>query len=154
TQDEFDVLMQVITAVNTIDLTSLGGGAIIPLGHVSITGNAQQSGAFGFNTSQITAAIDDIFNSPALQAVEDVLRDVGNYTGFSSQAGFEFPLLENPGPVLGAILTGQKQTMFSFTTGRQHFELAPSIGVGVKDLFGVFLTAGIIFDAKLTMGYD
>ena len=56
--------------------------------------------------------------------------------------------------MIGAILTGQTKTMFSFSTGRQHFELAPSIGVGIKDLFGVFLSAGIIFDANLTMGYD
>ena len=59
-----------------------------------------------------------------------------------------------PGPVLGGILTGQAKDMFTFTTGREHFELAPSIGVGIPDVFGVFLSAGIIFDADLTMGYD
>ena len=79
---------------------------------------------------------------------------MGNYAGLTSTAGFKFPLLENPRPVIGAILTGQTETMFSFSTGRQHFELAPSVGVGIKDLFGVFLSAGIIFDANLTMGYD
>jgi hypothetical protein len=56
--------------------------------------------------------------------------------------------------VIGGILTGQTETMFSFSTGPQHFELAPSIGFGIKDLFGVFLSAGVIFDADLTMEYD
>ena len=153
-QDRFTTMVQIIKAVNTIDLAGGTGGAIIPFGTISLTGNAQQAGAFGFDTSLVNGAIDDILNSPALQEVEDALKTVGNYTGLTSTAGFQFPLLESPGPVVGAILTGQTETMFSFSTGRQHFELAPSIGVGIKDLFGVFLSAGVIFDANLTMGYD
>lgn len=153
-QDRFALMVKIVKAVNTIDLSGSTGGAVIPFGTIKVTGNAQQTGAFGFDTSLLSGAIDDIFNSPALQAVQDTLEEVGNYTGLTSTAGFQFPLLEDPGPVIGAILTGQTKTMFSFTTGRQHFELAPSVGVGIKDLFGVFLSGGIIFDANLSMGYD
>ncbi len=151
-QDSFKLMMQVITAVNSIDLSG-NTGAVVTFGDINLTGDARASG-FSFDTTAISGVIDDIENSPALQSVEDTLKDVGNYVGLTSTGGFEFPLLENPGPVIGAILTGNIETMFSFSTGRQHFELEPSIGVGIKDLFGIFLTAGVVFDANLTMGYD
>ena len=86
--------------------------------------------------------------------MEDALQKVASYAGDDADGGMTFPLLENPGPVIVGMLTGQVETMFSFSTGPQHFELAPSIGFGIPDLFGVFLTAGISFDADLTMGYD
>ena len=98
--------------------------------------------------------IDDIFNSPVLDDLQDTLQSVASYAGVTSTAGFQFPVLEDPGPIVGGILTGQAQTMFSFTTGREHFELAPSIGFGIPDLFGVFLTAGITLDADFSVGYD
>ena len=151
-QDSFSLMMQIINAVNSIDLSG-NSGAVVSFGDINLTGDAQRSG-FSFDTSAISGVIDDIENSPALQTVEDTLKDVGNYVGLTSTGGFKFPLLDNPGPVIGAILTGQIATMFSFSTGRQHFELAPSIGVGIKDLFGIFLSAGVVFDANLTMGYD
>jgi hypothetical protein len=154
-QDSFKLMVQIINAVNAIDLSGNTGGAVIPLGTITVTGNPQQAGGFGFNTSSLTTAIDDIFDVPALQAVEDAVRKVGNYAGTSSTAGFQFPLLENPGSVIAGILLGQPDTtLFSFSTGRQHFELAPSIGVGIPGVLGIFLDAGIIFDANLTMGYD
>ena len=83
---------------HTIDLSGNTGGAVIPFGTIKLTGNAQQTGAFGFDTSLLSGAIDDILNSPALQAVQDTLEKVGNYAGLTSTAGFQFPLLENPGP--------------------------------------------------------
>ena len=155
-QDRFELMVEIVKAVNTIDLSGGTAGAVIPFGTIKLTGDAQSQlpGAFGFDTSLVTGAIDDILNSPALQEVQDALETVGNYAGLTTSSGFKFPLLENPGPVIGAILTGQIETMFSFSTGRQHFELAPSIGVGIEDLFGVFLKAGMIFDANLSMGYD
>ncbi len=153
-QDRFTFMVKIVKAVNSIDLSGETGGAVIPFGTITLTGNAQQAGAFGFDTSQITGAIDDIYEIPNLQAVKDAIKTVGDYTGLTSTAGFQFPLLENPGPVIGAILTNQTETMFSFTTGRQHFELAPVVGFGIPDVFGLFLSAGIIFDANLTMGYD
>ncbi len=121
-QDRFALMLHIVNAVNSIDLSGSTGGAIIPFGTITLTGNAQQAGAFGFDTSLVSGAIDDILNIPALQDVEDELKTVGDYTGLTSTAGFEFPLLEDPGPVIGAILTGQTETMFSFSTGRQHFE--------------------------------
>ncbi len=158
-QDRFDLMIHIIKAVNAIDLAGNTGGAVIVFGDInlggtSLTGDGQLAGGFNFDTSQLSGVIDDIFNSPVLNDVKDTLQTVASYTGFTSTAGFQFPLFENPGPVIGGILTGQTQTMFSFSTGREHFELAPSIGFGIKDLFGVFLTAGIVFDADFTMGYD
>ncbi len=158
-QDRFDLMIHIMKAVNSIDLSGSTGGAVITFGDINLGGTAlagdgQLAGGFNFDTSLLSGVIDDIFNSPVLQDVQDTLQTVANYAGFASTAGFQFPLLENPGSVIGGILTGQTQTMFSFSTGREHFELAPSIGFGIKDLFGVFLTAGIVFDADFTMGYD
>ena len=154
-QDSFKLMVQIINAVNSIDLSGNTGGAVIPFGTITVTGNPQQAGGFGFNTSLVTNAIDDIFGIPALQTVEDAVRKVGSYTGATSTSGFQFPLLENPGSVIAGILLGQPDsTLFSFSTGRQHFELAPSLGVGIPGVLGIFLNAGIIFDANLSMGYD
>ena len=154
-QDSFKLMVQIINAVNSIDLSGNTGGAVIPFGTITVTGNPQQAGGFGFNTSAVTTAIDDVFDIPALQSVEDAIRKVGNYSATTSTAGFQFPLLENPGSVIAGILLGQPDTtLFSFSTGRQHFELSPSIGVGIPGVLGIFLKAGITFDANLTMGYD
>ncbi|MCC7084995.1 MAG: putative Ig domain-containing protein [Pirellulales bacterium] len=154
-QDSFKLMMQIINAVNFIDFSGSTGGAVIPFGTITLTGNAQQAGQFGFDTSQLGGAIDDILNTPALHDLKDDITAVANYAGLTASAGFKFPLLENPQSVVGGILLGQPDTtLFSFTTGRQHFELAPSIGIGIPDLFGIFLSAGIVFDANLTMGYD
>lgn len=153
-QASFKTMVKVIRAVNTFDLSGVTGGAVISFGDINLTGNAQLPGGFNFDTSQLPDVVTQIFDNPALEEVEGVLKDVASYVGDTASAGFQFPLLEHPGTVLGGILTGQTETMFSFSTGRQHFELAPSIGFGIKDLFGVFLSAGVIFDADLTMGYD
>ena len=150
----FELMVRVVKAVNTIDLSGSTGGAVIDFGDINLTGDPTQAGAFNFDTSQFPNAIGQIFNSPALHEVEDDLQELASYVGDDADGGLTFPLLENPGPVIAGILTGKLETMFSFTTGPQHFELAPSIGFGIKDLFGVFLTAGIVFDADLTMGYD
>lgn len=149
----FELMVRVIKAVNTFSLTDTGG-AVIDFGDIKLTGDAEQAGAFNFDTSQLGNAINTIFNTPALHDVENVLQEVASYAGDDAEGGMTFPLLENPGQVIGGILTGQTETMFSFSTGPQHFELAPSISFGIKDLFGVSITAGIIFDADLTMGYD
>ena len=82
------------------------------------------------------------------------IEQVGDYTGLTSTAGFQFPLLEDPQSVIAGILLGQTKTMFSYSTGRQHFELAPSLTFGIEDIIGISLKAGVIFDANLTMGYD
>ncbi len=149
----FELMVRVVKAVNTFSLSGDTGGAVIDFGDITLTGDARQAG-FNFDTGQLGNAIDKILNTPALQKVETVLKEVASYAGDAADGGFTFPLLEHPGMVIGGILTGQTETMFSFSTGPQHFELAPSIGFGIKDLFGVFLTAGITFDADLTMGYD
>ena len=154
-QDSFKTMVQIINAVNSIDLSGNAGGAVIPFGTITVTGNPAQAGAFGFDTSQTTSAIDDIFDISALQSVEEALKKVGNYAGPASTAGFQFPLLENPGSAITGILLGQPDvTLFSFSTGRQHFALAPTVGVGIPGILGLFLDAGITFDANLTMGYD
>jgi hypothetical protein len=154
-QDRFKLMVQVISAVNSIDLSGNTGGAVIPFGTIMVTGNPQQAGGFGFNTSALGSSIDAIFQIPALHTVEDALRKVGSYSATTSTAGFQFPLLENPGPVIAGILLGQPDTtLFSFSTGRQHFALTPTAGVGIPGVLGVFLDAGIVFDANLTMGYD
>ena len=158
-QDRFNLMIKVIKAVNTLDLSGSTGGASINFGDVnltglSVTGDGDLGNLFGFDTSQLQSAIQQIFDSPALQDLQDTLEDVANYAGVNAQAGFQFPILEDPGPIIGGILTGQAQTMFSFSTGREHFELAPSIGFGIPDLFGVFLTAGITLDADFSVGYD
>ena len=153
-KDNFELMIKVVKAINTIDLSGSTGGAQIDFGDINLTGDATQAGAFNFDASQLQNVIGTIFNSPALHAVEDALQKVASYAGDDADGGMTFPLLENPGPVIVGMLTGQVETMFSFSTGPQHFELAPSIGFGIPDLFGVFLTAGITFDADLTMGYD
>ncbi len=150
----FELMVRVVKAVNTIDLSGSTGGAVIDFGDINLTGDPTQAGAFNFDTSQFPNAITEIFNSPALHEVEKDLQEVASYAGDDADGGLTFPLLENPGPVIAGILTGKPETMFSFTTGPQHFELAPSISFGIKDVVGVSLTAGIIFDADLTMGYD
>ena len=153
-QDRFQFAIQIIKSVNSIDLSGSTGGAVITFGNIVLTGDPRNAGGFGFDTSQITNVIGNIFNLPALDELQESLETVANYVGINANAGFKFQLLENPGPVLGGILTGQTQTMFSYETGRQHFELAASAGVGIPDLVGIFLKAGIIFDAQLSMGYD
>ncbi len=158
-KDRFNLMVKVIKAVNTLDLSGSTGGATIRFGDInltglSVTGDGQLGSAFGFDTSQLTNVIQQIFDAPALNGLQDTLEEVANYAGANAQAGFQFPILEDPGPVLSGILTGQVKTMFSFTTGREHFELAPSVGFGIPNLFGVFLSAGIVFDADLSMGYD
>lgn len=149
----FELMVKVVKAVNTFSLSGDMGGAKIDFGDITLTGDARTAG-FSFDTGQLGNAIDKILNAPALHEVENVLQKLGSYAGDDADGGFTFPLLENPGQVIGGILTGQLETMFSFSTGPQHFELAPSISFGIKDLFGVSLTAGITFDADLTMGYD
>ena len=140
-QDSFKLMVQIINAINSIDLSGSTGNAVIPFGTITVTGNPRQAGGFGFDTSTVTTAIDDIFGIPALQTVEDAVRKVGNYAGTASTAGFQFPLLENPGSVIAGILLGRPDTtLFAFSTGRQHFELAPSIGVGIPGVLGIFLT--------------
>ncbi|MGD9635611.1 MAG: putative Ig domain-containing protein [Pirellulales bacterium] len=158
-QDRFELMVKVIKAVNTFDLSGSTGGAAVNFGDInltglSVTGDGELGDLFGFDTSQLQNAIQQIIDSPALQDLQDTLEDVANYAGVNAQAGFQFPVLEDPGPVIGGILTGQARDMFTFTTGREHFELAPSIGFGIPDLFGVFLTAGITLDANFSVGYD
>jgi hypothetical protein len=152
-QQTFSLMVDIIGAINSIDLSNGAENAVIPFGTITLTGDARQDG-FGFNTSQLGGAIDDIFGNEALQGVEDALDGLGNYAAGSSSSGFAFPLLEHPETVIGSILTGTPEAMFSFSTGRQHFELAPSLGFGIPGIFGIFLEAGIFFDANLTMGYD
>jgi hypothetical protein len=158
-QDRFDLMIKVIKTVNTIDLSGSTGGAVLNFGDINLSGAALDSqgdllAGFGFDTSQLSGVVDDIFNSPLLGDLKDTLQSVASYTGLTSSAGFKFPVLEDPGPVIGGILTGTARDMFTFTTGREHFELAPSIGVGIENVVGVFLSAGIIFDASFSMGYD
>ena len=153
-QDRFNLMVHIIKSVNTFDLSASTGGAVINFGDISLTGDATVAKGFNFDTSQISNVIGQIFGTPALDKVKDALETVANYAGVDAQSGFQFPLLENPGPILGGILTGNPETMFSFSTGREHYELPASIGVGIKDLFGIFLSAGIVFDADLSMGYD
>lgn len=157
-QDRFELMVKVIKAVNTIDLSGTTG-AQLNFGDINLTGagvsaDGELLAGFGFDTTQLTSVIDDIFNSPLLGDLKDTLQSVASYTGITSSAGFTFPVLEDPGPVIGGILTGQTRNMFTFTTGREHFELAPSIGVGIEHVVGVFLSAGITFDASFAMGYD
>jgi MBG domain (YGX type)/Bacterial Ig-like domain (group 3)/Putative Ig domain/Dockerin type I domain len=152
--DKFNTLMQVITSVDSIDLSGTTGGAVINFGTISLTGDARNAGGFNFDTSQLGSAMDQIFNSPVFETIKNDLTQVAAYAGLTSTAGLQFPLLEDPAPVIAGILTGQTQTMFSFSTGRIHFDLSPSVGVGIKDILGIFLSAGISFDADLTMGYD
>jgi hypothetical protein len=158
-QDRFELMIRVIKTVNSIDLSGSTGGAVLNFGDINLTGatldgSGDLLAGFGFDTSQLSGVIDDIMNSPVLNDLKDTLQSVASYAGFTSTAGFQFPVLEDPGPVIGGILTGQARDMFTFTTGREHFELAPSIGVGIKDVVGVFLSAGITFDASFAMGYD
>jgi hypothetical protein len=154
-QESFKLMVHIINAVNSIDLSGSTGGAVIPFGTITVTGDPQHAGGFSFNTSQVTSGIGAILNNPALKTVENAIRTVGEYSGATSTSGFQFPLLENPGTVIAGILLGQPDTtLFSFSTGRQHFELAASPGVGIPGVLGLFLDAGIIFDANLTMGYD
>ena len=56
--------------------------------------------------------------------------------------------------MIGKMLLGQDATLFSFTTGVQHVELAPSLAFGIPDVADISIAAGIIFDADLTAGYD
>ena len=158
-RDRFELMVQIIKTVNTIDLSGSTGGALLNFGDIELTGeqldaNGNLLGTFGFDTTQLNSVIDDIFNSPVLGDLKHTLESVARYTGVTSTAGFQFPVLENPGPVISGILTGQVRDMFTFTTGRQHFEIAPSIGVGIEGVLGVFLSAGVIFDASFAMGYD
>lgn len=153
-QDRFNFMVEIIKAVNLMDLSGSTGGAVITFGTINLTGDARETGGFNFDTSQISGVIDDIFNLPALDEMQETLETVANFAGLNSTAGFKFHLLEDPGSVIGAILTGQTAAIFSYSTGRQHFDLAASVGVGIEDLIGIFLSAGIVFDANLTMGYD
>jgi hypothetical protein len=153
-QDRFNTMVKIVKAVNTFDFSGTTGGAVINFGDILLTGDAQQIGQFFFDTTQLQGVIDDIMNSPALQEVQEKLETLAEYVGFNADAGFKYPLLENPGPVIGSLLTGQAEIMFSYATGRQHFELGVSVGVGIPGLLGFFLNAGIVFDASLSVGYD
>ncbi len=162
-QDRFDLMVKVIKAVNTIDLSGNTGGAVVDFGDISLTGDARvpfgSPGGFNFDTSQLGtgplgSAIDQIVNNPVLQEVKGDLESFASDAGLTSTAGFQFPLLDDPGPVLSGILTGQPKDMFTYSTGREHFDLSASIGVGIPDVLGVFLSAGIVFDADFSMGYD
>ena len=117
----FELMVKVVKAINTIDLSGSTGGAQIDFGDINLTGDATQAGAFNFDTSQLQNVIGTIFNSPALHVVEDALQKVASYAGDDADGGMTFPLLENPGPVIVGILTGQTQTMFSFSTGTAAF---------------------------------
>ena len=153
-QDRFNTMVKIVKAVNTFDFSGTTGGAVINFGDILLTGDARQAGNFLFDTSRLQNVIDDIMNSPALQEVQEKLETVAEYVGFTADAGFKYPLLENPGKVVGSLLTGQPEVMFSYATGRQHFELGASYGVGIPDLLGFFLNAGIVFDASISVGYD
>src|SRR5262249_10180093 len=104
--------------------------------------------------SGLNNAIDGILNDPSLNVVGDAIGQLADYSGSMAQDGFQFPILENPASILVGTLMGRPETLFSYSTGRNHFELAASVGVGIPDLFGCFLSAGITFDADLNMGYD
>jgi hypothetical protein len=153
-QDRFELMVSVIKAVNTIDLSGSTDSGLLNFGDISLTGDARNAGGFNFDTSQLTSVVGQIFGNSALKDIQDTLQSVASYTGLESTQGMQFPLLDDPGPVIVGILTGQTKDMFSFSTGREHFELAPSVGFGIPDVLGVFLSAGIVFDADLTMGYD
>jgi hypothetical protein len=155
-QDRFNLMIKVVKAVNALDPAGSTAGGVLSFGDINLTGDAQQTGGFDFDLSAIKGldVMNEIFNSSEFQDLQKTLTSVASYAGVFSTAGFQFPLLEDPGPVIGAILTGGTKTMFSFSTGREHFELAPSLTFGIKDLFGISLTAGIIFDADFSMGYD
>jgi hypothetical protein len=152
-KDRFDTFLRIVKTINTIEMGSTGG-AVINFGDIDLAGDARATGAFSFDTSQIENVIGDIFTLPELDEVQEVVESVASYTGLVSTAGFKYPIYEDPGPVIGSILTGQPATMVSYDTGRLHFDLAASVGVGIPDLLGIFLTAGITFDAQLSFGYD
>jgi hypothetical protein len=48
----------------------------------------------------------------------------------------------------------KRKRCFPSARGSNISSWRPSIGFGIKDMFGGFLTAGIVFDADLTIGYD
>lgn len=56
----FKTMVKIVSAVNTIDLSGSTGGAVIPFGSVSITGDPRLPGGFGFDTSGLSNAIDSI----------------------------------------------------------------------------------------------
>lgn len=112
-QDRFNLMVRIIKAVNTIDLSG-STGAVISFGDIKLTGDATQLHGFNFDTSQLSGAIQQIFDNPVLKKLSDTLKTVANYAGITSTAGFQFPLLENPGPIIGGLLTNQTETMFSF----------------------------------------
>jgi Putative Ig domain/PKD domain len=153
-QDRFELMVSVIKAVNTIDLSGSTDSGLLNFGDISLTGDARNAGGFNFDASQLQGVVGQIFGNSALKDIQDTLQSVASYTGLESTGGMQFPLLDDPGPVIVGLLTGQTKDMFTFSTGRQHFELAPSVGFGIPDVLGVFLSAGIVFDADLTMGYD
>jgi hypothetical protein len=153
-QDRFDLMVSVIKAVNTIDLSGSTDSGLLNFGDISLTGDARNAGGFNFDTSQLTSVVGQIFNTPAFKDIQNTLQSVADYTGLVSTGGMQFPLLDDPGPVIVGLLTGQTKDMFSYSTGREHFELPETVGFGIPDVFGVFLSAGIVFDADLTMGYD
>ncbi len=153
-QTRFELMVSVIKAVNTIDLSGNTDSGLLNFGDISLTGDARNAGGFNFDTSQLTSVVGQIFNTPAFKDVQNTLESLGSYTGVVSTGGMQFPLLDDPGPVIVGLLTGQVKDMFSYSTGREYEKLAPTEGFGIPDVFGVFLSAGIIFDADLTMGYD
>ncbi len=141
-QDRFEMMVRITKAVNNFDFSGTTGGAVINFGDIQLSGDARAAGQFLFDTSALDNVIDDIMNSPVLQEVQDKLETLANYAGFNANAGFKYPLLEKPGPVIGSLLTGQPEVMFSYSTGRQHFDLGASVGFGIPDVLGVFLDAG------------
>jgi hypothetical protein len=153
-QDRFNLMVKVINAVNSIDLSGSTGGAKIDFGTITILGNAEQAGQFNFDTGQLGSAINEILNSPVLQEVKSDLQDLAADAGLISTEGFQFPLLTDPSSVIFGMLTGQTKDMFTFSTGREHFELSAGVGFGIPDVLGIFLNAGMVFDADLSIGYD
>ena len=153
-KDRFDLMVKIIKAVNSIDLSGSTGGAKIDFGTIKLTGDAQQAGQFSFDTSQLGSAINEILNSPVLQEVKSDLLDLASDAGLTSTEGFQFPLLTDPSSVIFGMLTGQTKDMFTFSTGREHFELDAGLDFGIPGVLDISLDAGMVFDADLTMGYD
>ena len=91
-QQSFNFMLTIIQTIDSIDLSGSSGGAVIPFGTITLTGDPTQAGAFGFDTSGVSSAIQDVLNTPALKAVSDALQSLSNVGGGADTAseGFEF----------------------------------------------------------------
>ena len=147
-------MLQLFQTVNSIDLSSSTGGAVIEFGTVRLTGDPTQSSQFGFDASGLTNEISDILHTPALDAISDALQAVSNVGGSNATPtqGFDFPLLDDPAAVIGKMLLGQDATLFSFTTGMQHVELAPSPTFGIPDVADISIAVPRLC-AKVSMAW-